>query len=179
VHIEAMTFLAQQIQRGTSPAPANVLELGSRDINGSPRILFPPSVRYVGMDIWPGEGVDIVHDCAEPITPLLGDERFALIICAEVLEHAPRWADIVHHAADALTPDGVLLLTMATDPRQPHSALHGCALEPGEYYGNVPPDALAVILGRRFATVQLHTDRSRGDLYARASGVWPGAGLNV
>ena len=44
------------------PAPTRVIELGSLNVNGGLRHLFPPECDYIGVDLQPGPGVDVVAD---------------------------------------------------------------------------------------------------------------------
>lgn len=117
-----------------------VLEFGARNVNGSLRSLFSAD-HYHGVDIAPGEGVAEVADAADwRLRP--GEEGFDLVVCTEVLEHAPRWRKIVGSCYGVAKKEGgEVLITCATDPREPHSAVDGGAVREGEYYGNVPVDA--------------------------------------
>jgi len=69
-----------------------VLEVGSRDYgNTKPdfRALFP-GAHWVGLDMSPGEGVDVIADLTGDfagIDAALGGARFATVICFSVLEH--------------------------------------------------------------------------------------------
>jgi len=74
-------------------APA-VLEVGALDINGGVRDLFPGAVQYLGVDLDPGPGVDLVADAHEldRLAEVHQDEtmaagRFDLVLCLEMLEH--------------------------------------------------------------------------------------------
>lgn len=162
MHFGAYAFVAQSLQM--MPPPARVLEFGSRDINGSPRPLLP-GVRYVGVDLAPGDGVDIVGDAAHfrTITP------FDLVICCEVLEHSPAAAAIVESAVLCAEPGGHVIVTCASDGRAPHSAFDGGDLRDGEHYANVPAADLQAWLeaaGARVLHIESRPDR--GDVYALA-----------
>ncbi len=135
------------------------------DVNGGIRPLFAAAKRYHGVDIAPGPGVDEVADASDwrPTT------RFDVVVSTEVLEHAPRWRDVVINAWDALQPGGVLLMTCATEPRPPHSAVDGWDVRPGEWYANVATTAAIDLIrsfGPRAWLVEVALDR--GDLYVRA-----------
>jgi methyltransferase family protein len=144
------------------PKPTRVLELGSRDINGTPRALLP-STPYVGVDLVDGPGVDVVADAAtyEP------QAKADLVLCCEVLEHSEYAADIVRNAVACVAPGGHLLITCATTGRAPHSAVDGGAIRPGEFYRNVTVEELSTwlyVAGTRGVFAQIHS----GDLYALA-----------
>jgi SAM-dependent methyltransferase len=121
------------IRQFATTEPVAVLEVGSRDVNGGIRDLFR-NAAYTGVDITEGDGVDIVADAAswEP------DRQYDIVICAEVLEHAPAWRDIVKTCWRALRPGGLFVMTAAGPGRKPHSAY--CDEEPGdEWYENIDP----------------------------------------
>ena len=161
MHVQAFVYISQN-----SRLPAKrVLEIGSRNINGSIRAIFP-NADYVGIDREPGRGVDVVADGATYMPPWSPD----LIITCETLEHAENWREVLTHLAQIIAAGGTLLATMATHPRAEHSAVDGGPLPAGEYYGNVDPAELEAHLKRLFASVQVETHRDRGDLYVRASG---------
>jgi SAM-dependent methyltransferase len=143
-----------------------VLEIGSLDVNGSVRPLFAAAEHYHGLDISPGPGVDEVANAADWRSP----PCFDVVVSTEVLEHAPRWRDVVVNAWDALADGGILLLTCATDPRPPHSAVDGWDVRPGEWYANVAPREL-ITLVRSFGPVRwtLEVALDRGDLFLRAN----------
>lgn len=162
MHVQAHDFVARQ---AAGLRPAAVLEFGSHDVNGGVRPLFPTAERYHGIDIAPGPGVDEVADAAEWRSPA----AFDVVVTTEVLEHAPRWTDVLTNGWDALRPGGVLLMTCATDPRPEHSAVDGWGLRPGEWYANVSArDAIAHIRGFGPRAWTVEVGRDRGDLYVRA-----------
>lgn len=161
MHVQAFVYISQQ-----SKVPAKrVLEIGSRNINGSIRALFPDA-DYIGIDLEPGRGVDLIGDGATFVPPWSPD----LVITCETLEHAENWREVLTHCAQVLAVGGTLLATMATHGRAEHSAVDGGPLPAGEYYGNVDPAELEAHLGPLFSVVEVETHPGRGDLYVRASG---------
>lgn len=140
MHTEAYQWLAAHADAGK----VAVLDIGGRDINGTPRPLYPAADPYVVLDIADGPGVDIVADAAtwKP------DRAYDVVVCAEVFEHTPDWRKIIATARRALRPGGLLVATMAGPGRQPHSAVDGGPLRPGEYYANVDPGDLRRSLAR-------------------------------
>jgi SAM-dependent methyltransferase len=167
MHEGAMQFLQQSLQ-ALPVWPARVLEIGSRDINGSPRLLFADDrVRYVGIDVTPGLGVDVVANGAT----FKSASPFDLVICAEVFEHTHEWPAILENMARLVTPDGIILVTAASLERAPHSAVDGGALQAGEWYGNLLESAVRADAERWWTQVHTEHHPSRGDVYLRASGV--------
>jgi SAM-dependent methyltransferase len=134
-----MAYMSTQVRRHHLNAPgARVLDLGGRDVNGTPRRLFNRAAAYVSVDMRDGAGVDIVADAAD----LHLKDRFHVVVSTELLEHTPRGEAIVAAAHRHLTPGGVFLATMAGPGRAPHGASGEPRLPRGEYYRNVEPEAL-------------------------------------
>ena len=65
----------------------DVLEVGSLDINGTVRDFFS-APNYVGVDVAPGKGVDVVAQGEDLDYP---DESFDVAVSAECFEHNPEW----------------------------------------------------------------------------------------
>lgn len=144
-----------------------VAEIGSRYVNGSVRELFPAHATYVGVDIQPGAGVDVIADGATFVPAYAPD----VVVSTETLEHAPDPRGIIMNAGRILVPGGVLLLTAATNPRPLHSGVHGRPgiLEPGEVYRNIDPDELrAWLTAVGFVDVLIEVDRAAGDVHCFA-----------
>lgn len=158
MHAEAFSF----VQRATiAMLPERVVELGSRDVNGSPRSLFPYA-RYLGVDIEPGPGVDVVADASEWVP----DCEYDLVLCLEVFEHTPHWPGIIRTAHNALRDGGTFIVTAATEPRAEHSAVDGGPLQPDEYYENLDPHGLGDVLwSAGFGDIKI-TVCHWGDVYA-------------
>lgn len=163
MHQEAFAFV-EDAARLLGPC-LSVVEIGGRQFNYHRLIrdLFPDAGGYTSVDILEGEGVDVVADAATWRPSWRPD----VIVCCEVLEHAADPAAIVRNAAEMLAPGGALIVTCATDDREPHSAEDGLELRPGEHYANVGPDELLRWLwGLNLCRFEVHVDR--GDLYALA-----------
>jgi glycosyl transferase family 1/methyltransferase family protein len=163
MHAAAFEWIRHQI----GAAPARVVELGSRDINGSVRLLFAPEVAYVGVDHWAGAGVDVVAE-AENYTPPDGAAP-DLVICSETLEHARDPEAVARNAVRIAAPGGRVLITCASPARAPHSAVDGLGLRPGEHYRGVSVAELAAWLTDAGAVVE-RTEQAddRGDTYVAA-----------
>lgn len=117
------------------------LDLGGRDVNGSVRSYWP-AMTWVGVDLHDGPGVDIPADCRD-YTPL---PRYELVLCTEVFEHVPGWGNIVSTAWRALVPGGLFVATTAGPQRRPHHYNGGGPPHPGEWYRNVDPEQLRIVL---------------------------------
>lgn len=135
--------VAEFVAANRTDRPGDVWEVGSRNINGTVRHLFGDADSWTGVDLIDGPDVDIVGDICD-----LGVEEVAdLVVCLEVLEHAPRWGDVVAACAAALRPGGTLLITAAAPTRTPHSGYDGGVVRPDEHYANIDLDELAEVLG--------------------------------
>jgi SAM-dependent methyltransferase len=89
-----------------------VLEVGSVDVNGNlrPTVEALGPREYVGVDLEPGRGVDIVCR-AEDILNKFGKESFDAVISTEMLEHIRDWRTVVSNIKNVCRPGGVILLT--------------------------------------------------------------------
>jgi SAM-dependent methyltransferase len=159
MHQQAYEFIATNAKR--LGHVEFVLEIGSRNVNGSVRGLFS-SGRYLGLDVMPGPGVDVVANGAE----FVPDGQPDVVVCCEVLEHADAAPTIVSHALSLLRSGGVLLLTAAGPERAPHSAIDGGPLRSGEHYRNIRVEDLEAWLPEGDRSI-VH-DPMAGDVYARA-----------
>jgi SAM-dependent methyltransferase len=140
MHAEAMEWIA----RYATEAEVTVLDLGGRDINGSPRALWPNAIRYTVLDILPGGGVDIVADAAT-FDP--DGEQWDVVCAAEIFEHTASWPAICRTAYRACRSGGRFIVTTAGPGRPPHSGIDGqFRLHPGEHYANVPAFELERVL---------------------------------
>lgn len=159
MHGEVWTFVARAA-RDITARRLRVVEIGSRDVNGSVRPIFAGH-EYTGVDRASGPGVDVVGDGAT-----FGEAgAYDLGLCCETLEHAANAADIVANLCRIVRPGGLLIVTCATDPRAPHSGVDGGPLRDGEHYANVPP---ACLLHWLDGCVYLNLEVERGDLRAIA-----------
>ncbi len=80
------------VQRHASELAGPYLEVGSKDYGNTQdlRSVFRGRGEYVGADIEPGPGVDMVLDFTRPFAEIdrqLGRRRFGTIFCLSVMEH--------------------------------------------------------------------------------------------
>lgn len=135
MHAKALDFVRRTVQaRGPFDS---VLEIGSYNVNGGVRSLFP-GVPYWGIDSRPGPGVDEVADGSAWVPR----RAHGCVVCTEVLEHAPDPAAVIRTAFAALRPGGVLILTAASEHRAPHGCNGDSVVPPGEHYAGIPAHRL-------------------------------------
>lgn len=96
--------------RGLADPAYRVLEVGSFDVNGSVRPHFAGVAEYIGLDIRPGPGVDVVVD-EQAYAFQFPRGWIDVVVSTEMLEHCLRpWSEVNKMAA-VLRPGGFLLLT--------------------------------------------------------------------
>jgi hypothetical protein len=88
------------------------LEIGSKDYGSTSSFRdFYSGHEYVGIDMEPGENVDLVVDLTEGIGGL-GEDHFALGICCSVLEHVRKPWIFAEHLTSVLRPGGALYMSV-------------------------------------------------------------------
>jgi SAM-dependent methyltransferase len=106
----------------------DVLESGSRDVNGSVR----PSIEhfsprsYVGTDLEAGQRVDKICNATE-LVKTFGAESFDVVVSTEMIEHVEPWREVISNFKRVLRPGGVLYITT----RSLGFGYHGY---PGDYW---------------------------------------------
>ena len=96
-----------------------VLDIGSFDVCGNEKIFFT-NCEFIGLDIGPGEGVDIICPAQEYDAP---DEYFDTIISCECWEHNPFYEESIKNAIRMLKSGGFFIFTCATTGRPVHGTL--------------------------------------------------------
>jgi len=89
----------------------SVLEVGSLNLNGSPRSLFSDSSvfpRYVGIDLNQGPGVDVVMSCHNLN---FNSGSFDVVVDAERLEHDSNFFASYQEIFRVLRPGGHVIVT--------------------------------------------------------------------
>lgn len=170
MHPQAHNYVQKTVQK-FGPFHS-IVDLGGREINGTPKDLFPDALTYFTVDISDGPGVHAVADAADWVPDTT--QKFDCVISTELLEHTHRGEEIIHNAARILRGGGGgrLILTTASSPRSPHSATGESQLAWDEYYSNHEPPTLTHWLteaGFKDIEVEKHVYQDHGgDLYATA-----------
>lgn len=112
--LEFMSLIRQEFP--TRFNSRRVLEVGSLDINGSVRSTFN-QCDYVGIDVAPGPGVDVVSQGQDYGAP---DASFDVVVSCEVMEHNPHWIKTMRNMVRLCKPDGMIIMTCATLGRKEH-----------------------------------------------------------
>lgn len=100
------------LQRFVPEVDGAILEIGSKDYGST--VPFRKHIRhrqYVGLDLEPGAGVDLVGDLSKGLCGL-EKEHFSLIICCSVLEHVEKpWA-IAQNIVSLTKPGGRVFMSV-------------------------------------------------------------------
>lgn len=110
MHDSVMQFLRTCL-RHVPVRGARILEVGSYDVNGSPRELFTAASEYIGIDMREGPGVDEVADVHDLPPLIFMGGAFDIVICCEMLEHDSAFWTSITEMRDVLKPGGYLILT--------------------------------------------------------------------
>ncbi len=103
-----------------------IIDVGSRNINGSPRSIvepFAPS-EYIGVDIVKGKEVDTLCH-AEDLVCHFFQYSFDIVIASELLEHVSNWKASISNIKNICKPNGFILLTT----RSPGFPYHPCPID--------------------------------------------------
>lgn len=110
MHKSSMDQMRLNLWKYTT-APCKVLDVGSANISntGCYRELIAEGYDYTGLDLGPGENVDIVID--DPYTYPFFRDTFDAIMCGQVLEHCRNPFKLIEECARVLKPGGIFLGT--------------------------------------------------------------------
>lgn len=176
MHPEARAGLAEMIRLSgiDTDHPWKVLDLGGQDINGSIRDLLPKA-EWTGVDIQPGVGVNLAHDCTKPWPKEY--PTFDIVVTTETLEHVAGWRSLLKTCGQALTfgGAGLLFITAASTGRRPHGATGAMNPAPGEWYRNVPWQELSDELETLYTYSTVTYNPNPGDVYGWAAHPKPAA----
>ena len=145
---------------------ANVLEVGSLDINGSVRQFFV-DCDYIGLDLGDGKGVDVIcqgQDYDEP------DETFDTVISCECFEHNPEWVATFKNMHRMTKVGGLIIMSCATTGRPEHGTKRTSPQDApfcGDYYKNLTEQDFVehFNLQDMFSTHQFSVGHQTRDLY--------------
>ena len=93
-----------------------VLGVGTFNVCGTEGVFFD-DCNYSGLDLGPGEGVDIVCPAQDYDAP---NASYDTIISCECFEHNPYYKETIQNIVRLLKPGGMFLFTCATTGRPVH-----------------------------------------------------------
>jgi SAM-dependent methyltransferase len=129
----------------------NVLEIGAGG-RGANKARFCASTRnYWRSDIsqWPKSSLDVFCDCTRMA---FRDASLDAVICSEVLEHVPNFAQAVAELGRVVKPGGRLVLTMPF-----FYPLHGIDKQSYSDFWRVTPGNLKLVFGDTFELLREET----------------------
>ncbi|MBL4885345.1 MAG: methyltransferase domain-containing protein [Planctomycetaceae bacterium] len=144
-----------------------VLEIGSRDVNGSVRNLFE-NCDYIGIDAVQAAGVDQVclgHEFND------APNSFDVVCAVEVFEHDPYAKQTVANMLNLLRPGGLFFMTCAGQGRPEHGTTRTGPLygPDADFYCNVSSSMfLEWVQDSPFEEIFLQYNRESSDLYCFA-----------
>ena len=155
MHSSVLEFLRRALPR-EEVSGAAVIEVGSRNVNGSPRQVVEPlkPAAYIGVDAVPGPGVDIVEDATKLHRLDLLSFGFDIVISTEMLEHAFDWRSAVASMKRVTSRLGGLLVITTRSPGFP---LHEF---PADYWRFTLEDFERIF--RDFEILMLERDTQQG-----------------
>lgn len=135
----------------------NMLDVGSRNINGSVKDFISGYGGFTGTDFIAGKDVDTVidnHDLLEEF----GDGRFDFITCCDTLEHDVNFWKTVENMRAMLKPGGWLLVTTPGINFFKHDF-------PSDYY-RFTEEAYKDFIFKDFKNVHVEEYKDEGSVYA-------------
>lgn len=164
MHVEVQQFIQEvKAKHNDFFTGKKVLEVGSLDINGSIRPLFF-KCDYLGIDLGPGKGVDMV----KPIHELDHFDTYDVVVSTEMLEHDQFWKDSLKRMYDVLKPSGLLILTCAGPARHEHGTTRTTPRDApftNDYYRNITlSDFMSILPENLFSEYKLEYRRADTDL---------------
>lgn len=148
-----------------------IVEIGSLDINGTVRGFFEEPAEYIGVDLGPGRGVDVVCEGQDYDGATDG---FDVAISVECFEHNPHWKETFANMFRMVRDEGLIVMTCATTGRPEHGTSRSDAgsspLTVGkgwEYYKNLTESDFhaAFELNSMFSDYCFSVNTSSHDLY--------------
>lgn len=87
----------------------NLIDIGGANVNGSYADIFSiPQINYKAVDIYPGEGIDVV--LKDPYVLPFDNDEIDIIISGQAFEHVEFFWDLFVEMSRVLSKDGLLIL---------------------------------------------------------------------
>lgn len=168
-HDAQRDFIAKtKLKFPTSFENAKVLEVGSVNINGTVRDFFTNPSTYIGLDLAPGNCVDVV--CSGHLYDT--SEIFDIAISTECFEHDSEWRSTFLNMIRLTKPGGLIVFTCASYNRPEHgtnrtSPSDSLSSAFSDYYMNLGPKEFneAFVMSDLFEDYYFEINDSPSDLY--------------
>jgi SAM-dependent methyltransferase len=109
MHASAMRIAGKFLSAYHTLSAAQILEVGSMDVNGSLRRLQPVGSTWTGVDIEDGPGVDVVVPIHSPLP--FPDNYFDLVLASSVFEHDTAFWVTLEEMARVVKPTGFIYIS--------------------------------------------------------------------
>lgn len=167
-HKQQLDFV--EALKGTFPDSfknQKVLEVGSLNINGTVRIFFE-DCDYLGIDVGPGPGVDLVCKGEDLDHP---DNTYDTVVSTECFEHTPAWLEIFKNMTRMAKSGGLVFFTCASTSRPEHGTRRttpqDAPLLNWDYYRNITEEDFtsALDFDSMFSVYKFFYNSESYDLY--------------
>lgn len=139
----------------------NILDIGSRNVNGTLRDVKPPAAAYLGVDLTPGPGVELVLQ--DPHRLPFDDDSFDVVVSTSCLEHDPLFWLTFGEMLRVVRPGGFVYINAPSN-----GVYHGYPFDHWRFY----PDAGRALeawsrrLSRPAILIESFIGRKVGDVWA-------------
>jgi SAM-dependent methyltransferase len=104
MHASSIENMARCVDFFMTPDDRTVVDLGAMNVNGSYRELMPDHVRYIGVDLEAGPGVDVVLEDVYSLP--MADASVDVVLSGQMLEHCAHFWKVFSEIARVLKPEG-------------------------------------------------------------------------
>jgi 2-polyprenyl-3-methyl-5-hydroxy-6-metoxy-1,4-benzoquinol methylase len=145
----------------------HVLEVGSRNVNGSvrPSLVKLNPASYIGVDIQTGEYVDKIVNANELVKEF-GEQSFDVVISTEMVEHVWNWIQVFNQMKLVTKDLGYIYITT----RNKNSSQHDY---PKDYWRYEKQDMIDIF--NDFTVINVEDDESGDGTFVKAR-KWMGRG---
>lgn len=127
MHHSAMQTAKLFFDHYTGPNFQSVLDVGSFNMTGSIKSMVPPHLKYVGMDVTAGAGVDVV--LTDPHAFPFSDNTFDLVTATSVFEHDDMFWVTFLECLRVIKPGGFLYINAPSN-----GCYHACPQDNWRFY---------------------------------------------
>lgn len=103
------------VYASTNKENKELLEIGSKDFNGSIKSILPNNIKHVGIDIEHGEGVDYVLE--DPYNFPIPSDKYDFVVATSIFEHAEFFWLSYLEMLRVLKPNGILYINAPSNAR--------------------------------------------------------------
>ena len=105
MHSSSMENMHRCVDWYVRGSAGKVVDLGAMNVNGSYRELFAPDADYIGVDLEPGPGVDVVLTDVYHLP--FADNSVDIILSGQMLEHCGHFWRVFSEISRILKPEGL------------------------------------------------------------------------